>query len=308
MSFDLSIFHRYLSAQEANTAWGIHLTDIGATRVPPAHPYPPSKHPDAYTLNHATGRVLDIYQVIYITRGEGTFWSEKSDTCRIHQGTLFLLFPGVRHRYRPDPSTGWDEHWIGFSGPGADGFVSAKFTPENAVHQIGVHPDMELLFEECCDLIRHESYGFRERASLKLMEIVVNAHLKIHSQKLTQSPYDSLIRKACSQMIEYIDAPFDSNEFSLSNGVSHTSFRRHFKAKAGMSPVQYLLDLRIKKAKRLIMETVLPINNIAEECGFDNPLYFSRLFKQRVGVSPLNKRKEIHNSQYMLKPNLDPII
>ena len=238
------------------------------------------------TLKH-----VKEYQVIYITRGKGSFWSKPSGEISIEGGTVFLLFPGVRHRYRPAPSTGWDEHWIGFSGFHADRIVPSQLSPECPVHKIGLHPEMQLLFTESCELARHEMYGFRERIGIRILDILVQLHLKIHEEASATSHYEQQIRKACNQMVEAIEKPFDSEAFARINGISHTSFRRHFKAQMDMAPIQYLLELRMRKAKGLLMQTTLPVQTIAEECGFDNPLYFSRLFKQRTGHSPSATRE-----------------
>ena len=71
-------FFRYISVPEEAKSWGLHVTDVGYTKVASGVPYPPFKHPENYTLQRESGRVLPEYQVIYITRGDGIFWSERS--------------------------------------------------------------------------------------------------------------------------------------------------------------------------------------------------------------------------------------
>lgn len=288
----LESFQRYLDNRSFSTAWGIRATDLGYTEIPPGLPYPPVEHPESYTLNQEKGRVLEEYQVIYITHGKGVFWSEKSGETRIGKGTIFLLYPGVRHRYRPDPETGWNEYWIGFTGSNADSVVAAHFPQHQPCFTIGMHPDIQLLFNESCELVRHAPYGFRERVGLKILEILIQLHLRIHRDVLPEAGYEPHIRKACHQMAEAIQAPFDTKVFAQTNGLSHTSFRRHFKAQTGMAPIQYLLDLRIRKAKSLLTQTTLPVQTIAQNCGFENPLYFSRMFNKRTGSSPSQARKQ----------------
>ncbi|MFW6313038.1 MAG: AraC family ligand binding domain-containing protein [Spirochaetota bacterium] len=58
-------------------------------------------------------------QLVYITAGAGRFWSETSGDAQVGPGSVFFVFPGVRHAYRPDPEAGWTESWIGFDGPHA---------------------------------------------------------------------------------------------------------------------------------------------------------------------------------------------
>jgi len=286
MTESLQAFQRYLTPRSESNKWGIRITDVGSTKIPPGTPYPPFKHPESYTLNQETGRVLDEYQVILITHGEGRFWSEKSGDAVIEEGTVFLLFPGVRHRYHPDPATGWNEYWIGFSGFYVDQIVPSQFSKENPVHKIDKLPEMQFLFNESCELAQHELPGSREQIGVRVLQILVQLHLGIHEPSRANSRYEKLAREACIQMVEAIEKPFDSAAFARANGISHTSFRRHFKSQMGLAPIQYLLDLRIRKATQLLRQTTLPVNTIAYECGFENPLYFSRIFKKRTGKAP----------------------
>lgn len=290
MSGQLQAFQRYLSPHAGLEQWGITATDLGYTKISPGHPYPPFKHPESYTLNQNTGRVLDEYQVIYISEGEGEFWSEPSGARVIKRGSMFLLFPGVRHRYHPNPATGWDEWWIGFTGPHASNIIRHHFSPREPVHPIGLQSEMQYLFTEACDLARHESYGCRERIAAKIFEILVQLHLQTHADDRATSRHQTRIRCACDRMLESIAQPFDSRAFAREQGISHTSFRRHFTAQVGMAPVAYLLELRLRKATQLLAQTTLPVQTIAAECGFENPLYFSRFFKKRTGHSPSGAR------------------
>ncbi|MBN8216953.1 MAG: AraC family transcriptional regulator [Spirochaetes bacterium] len=75
-------------------------------------------------------------------------------------------------------------------------------------------------------------------------------------------------------------------------GWTEPHFRRVFKARAGMAPQQYVIQLRLRRASRLLVETSEPILAIAQRMGIENGFYFSRLFKERFGLSPLQYRNE----------------
>ena len=68
--------------------------------------------------------------------------------------------------------------------------------------------------------------------------------------------------------------------------ISEVYLRKLFCANMHMSPKQYILDLRIKKAKQLLLDTPYSITTIAEECGFTSLYHFCRVFKQRTGITP----------------------
>lgn len=69
-------------------------------------------------------------------------------------------------------------------------------------------------------------------------------------------------------------------------------FRKLFKKTYGVSPKQYLTDIRINKAKQMLKEGALKISVIAEECGFSNQYHFCRFFNQKTGLSPSEYRKQ----------------
>src|SRR5206468_3667841 len=104
------------------------VTAAGFTRVKPGMAYPPLRHPLDRLFTWSTGRVLNVYQVVYITAGSGSFESQ-ADPRRIlpiSAGNAFVLFPGVWHRYSPDPAVGWVENWIELRGEAVDRLLRQK--------------------------------------------------------------------------------------------------------------------------------------------------------------------------------------
>src|SRR5215471_5419952 len=93
--------------------WECTATSVGYERVRPGSRYPPRRHPVDHHFNWDQGRVLLAYQLVYITEGKGTFESEVyPERHDINAGMVITLFPGVWHRYAPDPQTGCVEQWI----------------------------------------------------------------------------------------------------------------------------------------------------------------------------------------------------
>ena len=69
-------------------------------------------------------------------------------------------------------------------------------------------------------------------------------------------------------------------------GVSYSWFRHTFTAHTGLSPHQYLLELRLVRARSMLAETEFSIKEIATQMGFEDEFYFSRLFRQKLNLSP----------------------
>ena len=139
----------YLTVGSQDERWGMVVTTVGYQFVPPGGSYPLSRHPDGYDFKPQSGRVLGEYQMVYITRGDGYFSSASSRRQKVSAGTMMLLFPDEWHDYRPNPSTGWDEYWVGFRGEAVDALFRGRFfTREEPLIHIGVSATVVGLYED----------------------------------------------------------------------------------------------------------------------------------------------------------------
>ena len=138
-NLDNEYFH-YLPVSDYDRQWGVYVTGLGHTCVPPfSTSYPVSVHPDYYQFHWERGRVLQEYQALYIVRGDGEFESKAVGNRKVTAGSLMLLFPGEWHRYRPRNAIGWDEYWISFGGEEIGRLTERGFiSPEQPVLHTGV--------------------------------------------------------------------------------------------------------------------------------------------------------------------------
>ena len=96
--------------------------------------------------------------------------------------------------------------------------------------------------------------------------------------------------------IEYLSHNYMSHDLTNSElaavcNISEVYFRKLFTKHFGVSPKQYIIDLRIQKAKQLLAEGAMSASAVSNECGFSNPYHFCRLFKQHTGSTPTEYRK-----------------
>ena len=101
---------QYLPVTKQDRSWGTIVTSVGFHSIKPSEHYPPQGHPMRYIFSTKRGRILDEYQLIYITQGNGFFKSLSQKKIEIKTGNMQLLFPGEWHTYYPNPSTGWNEY------------------------------------------------------------------------------------------------------------------------------------------------------------------------------------------------------
>ncbi|XEC93277.1 helix-turn-helix domain-containing protein [Paenibacillus tarimensis] len=75
-------------------------------------------------------------------------------------------------------------------------------------------------------------------------------------------------------------------EISSNMGMSPVQFTRRFQAAHGQTPIDYLTEIRLHRARELLLETDLTLDHIAERCGYDNGFYLSRIFSKKMNISP----------------------
>ena len=98
--------------------------------------------------------------------------------------------------------------------------------------------------------------------------------------------------------LKYLESNYSyditNKTLALKCNISEVYFRKLFTKTYGISPKQYIINMRINKAKQILSEGILKINAVSEQCGFSNPYHFCRLFKKKTGVTPseyMNKNR-----------------
>ena len=131
-----------------------------------------------------------------------------------------------------------------------------------------------------------------ERNRAKVMSIFYNI---IHT--LSVSAISTSGNSILLPAIKHLENNYSSHELTnkiLADqcNISEIYFRKLFTEQYGTTPRQYIIDVRINKAKHLLTDGILKINTVSEMCGFSNPYHFSRLFKYRTGLTPTEYLKQ----------------
>jgi AraC-like DNA-binding protein len=102
------------------------------------------------------------------------------------------------------------------------------------------------------------------------------------------------IRRAEEFLRENFTSEFSLAEVSAIAEISPFYFIKLFKLQTGKTPYEFVLDIKIDRAKELLTEKGKNITEVCISCGFNNPSHFSSIFKRKTGVSPTEYRRRLH--------------
>jgi AraC-like DNA-binding protein len=314
-------YYQYFPVSD-NEARGVCLLNTGSTRIEKNSQYPPSAHPSHHNFNWQDGRVLQEYQLIYITRGGGLF---ESSNCReeVTEGSLILLQPGERHRYRPHAHSGWDETWVGFRGNMIDDIVrDNRCGRGHAVYNLGFNDTVVSLFKDINRYSRAAKPGYQPVISgaviylLGLISADAQQELAADARQgwsadtrhggsapqgwsagTTQTSSalskDAVVNRARAIFRDRVCDKISPEQVAEELQVSYSLFRKTFKQQTGVAPGQYLLDLKMQLARQLLADPTILIKEIAYQLNMDSPLYFCKLFKEKLGLTPMEYRRQV---------------
>lgn len=294
----MEVFRKYFSEkqlkemEDSGPNWGVNVHTIGHHLHPAGRPYPDPQHPSSHVFDWSKGRRLQEYQIVYIANGRGAYEGEGTETMTVNAGTIMLHFPGVWHRYKPDMATGWEEFWVGFDGHYAEYLMQQDcFDPRQPLVNIGFNIEFLQVFLRLIDIVKDEGVAHRQISSCLVIQLLGLVYASALINDKTKLRHEQIVHLIRLRMHEDWSQNLDFQAVAATHNVSYEWFRKAFKHVTGISPGQYLLNLKIEKTSQLLLETSMTIAEIASRAGFESEFYFSRIFKKKTGVSPGEYRK-----------------
>ncbi|WP_071147317.1 AraC family transcriptional regulator [Bacteroides ihuae] len=288
---DLGVEFKYLIVNDKDHQFGLWVNTVGFQAIQPNSPYPLKDHPSGYFFNTLKGRVLPEYQIVYITKGRGLFASDSTPERQVCKGRLMILFPGQWHTYHPLQQTGWNEHYIGFEGGIIDNLIRNSFiSKENQVLEVGLNEELVSLFSRALEIAEADKISAQQYLSgivLHMVGIILSAS---KNKIFEVGDVDQKIEQAKIIMNENVLKNVDPEELAMKLNISYSWFRKVFKDYTGYAPAKYFQELKLRKAKQLLVGTSQSVKEISFMLDYKSTEHFFSLFKKRTGFTPLEYR------------------
>ena len=202
-------------------------------------------------------------------------------------GTAFYYLPDEDQYYWYDTAHPLKCYWVHFTGHAARELLDASGLTSRRVGVLGFAPDVADHISGIIDEINALRPGYEQLAAARLAQMIALCGRYLLAQA-TSDKGDKQLRVYDS--MEHIRENY-RQDISISAlaeraGMSLNHFSLIFKQTVGMSPQQYLTDYRLQQAIRLLCYGNMRIQDIALEIGYEDPMYFSRVFKKHILVSP----------------------
>lgn len=245
---------------------------------------------------HSYGPILrNGYLIHYVLSGAGIY-KARGKLFRLREGDAFLICPGELIYYEADMNTPWSYTWIGMQGIKVKGYLERTSFPENLVLHYGQDEQMKRCHEKMA-----EADKFPLNRDL-IMNSIMYEYLFLLSSKFPnqQSPVNEKKSNHVEDALKYIEDhycdPITIQDIADHLNINRSYLHRIFKSFTGASIQSYLLDYRIRQACILLRTTGLSVRVVAHSVSYIDPLYFSRIFHQKMGVSPSEYRKEFQKN------------
>ncbi|HJD10654.1 MAG TPA: AraC family transcriptional regulator [Candidatus Phocaeicola caecigallinarum] len=282
---------KYLIVNDKDRNFGLSINTVGFQSIRPHTPYPVRNHPSGYFFNAQKGRVLREYQLLYITKGQGSFASDDTPDRQVGKGHLIVLFPGQWHTYKPDTATGWNEYYIGFEGTMADQLVRNSFlTKDNQVLDIGLNEELAMLFSRALEVAEEDKTASQQYLAGIVLHMIGLVLSVSRNNVFEKDNVSEKMEQAKIIMNENLCREIDPEQLAARLNLSYSWFRKAFKDYTGYAPAKYFQELKMRKAKQLLVGSTHSVKEICFMLGYTSTEHFSNLFKKHAGITPLKYR------------------
>jgi AraC family transcriptional regulator, arabinose operon regulatory protein len=234
---------------------------------------------------------IEEYILLYCIAGKG-FAEIDGKNILICKGDLVFFHKDLPHAYGADNNNPWSIQWVHFRGIGVpDLFKVSDISVLSPILHIGENSTVITFIETAIKTLSN-GYSFPNLfyASTCFQELFCFL-IKLKMNSGFQNSNDIDVENVINFMIKNINTVFSLSDFAAYAKISKYHFVRSFKEKTGYSPIHYFNRLKIQKACELLLTSTNNIKEISDLLSFNNPFYFSEVFKKVTGYSPSSYKR-----------------
>ena len=228
----------------------------------------------------------DCWTFEYILSGKG-YLQLAGETYTLEPGDMYVLPKGLAHRYWADEKTPWRKRFFVVNGSLVNHLLqlyrldSTYYIPTCESRQ---------WFDRMYELHKSRSPESHERGAILLHELLISLSRRVNPP---DRPYSQPVQKAVYYLRQHIEQPVRMDEVAVAAGRSKSQLSRVFRDEVGLTPYDYLIQLRMDQARSMLSLTAFTIAEIADRLCYADAYYFSNAFKQRFGMSPKAFRNKV---------------
>lgn len=232
------------------------------------------------------------YQLLYISSGKAHFFINDKEKI-VTAGHIIVYEPDEPQHYVYYREDKTDVYWIHFTGSEVEKILNYyNIHIKGNILNIGTSPDYQWLFGQIIQELQLCRPRYEELLSLLLGNIFILISRNIENQQTFSDAMEKEITFAMHYFRKNYNTEISIDEYAKSRNLSVCWFIRCFKQITGQTPLQYILSLRMLNAQSLLENTDYSITEVAAQVGYENSLYFSRLFHKHAGMAPKEYRKK----------------
>lgn len=245
------------------------------------------------------------YQLLYIASGKAHFYFHGVEQI-VTAGNMVLYRPKEEQRYYYYGVDQTEVYWVHFTGNNVKNILRKYgFSDHAHVIHTGTSLDYKRIYLQMIQELKLGKPDYEEVLVhyLQLLFVLIHRLQEKQPRKKSQFLMDEM-DAAVKHFHEHYHQPISIENYAAEHGMSVSWFIRNFKEYTGYTPTQYLLSLRISNAQSLLESTNYTVSEISGIVGYDNPFYFSRIFKKHNGMSPAEFRKHLKQSEESKEENV----
>lgn len=244
-----------------------------------------------YTVIREHGR--KDYQITYLKSGKMTALVDDK-TVKIGGGKVLIHHPNDTHKYSYLQKDKYESLWLQFSGKGSNEILESLGLSDKRLISVSRSEELEFLFSRIVSEHKLKHRGYKTQETALLLEILCYISRNDSEQFSAKEIFSNQkIENILVNMERDVTKNKSVEDYAEMMNLSVSRFSHVFTEAVGVSPHRYILNLKINKSKQMLRQTDMNVCEVGRYVGFNDALYFSRIFKKLTGETP-KKYKASH--------------